>query len=36
MSTMSRPDSIPTPTPATGWWARLLNSLLHSFAAVAV
>jgi len=23
-------------TRATGWWARLLNSLLHSLAAVAV
>jgi hypothetical protein len=34
MLTPTRSDS--TPTPATGWWARLLNSLLHSFAVVAI
>jgi hypothetical protein len=34
MLTATRPDS--TPTPAAGWWTRLLNSLLRSLAAVAV
>jgi hypothetical protein len=29
-----RPDS--TPTPATGWWGRLLENLMRSLAAVAV
>jgi hypothetical protein len=32
MLTATRPES----TPTTGWWARLLDSLLQSFAAVAV
>jgi hypothetical protein len=34
MLTPTLPDL--TPTPTTGWWARLLNSLLHSFAAAAI